>query len=145
LRQFGTFGQGWISWFCQKAIETKNNRQTRFTISGNGKQVRDVLHADDTVNLYFKAAKNIDKIKGEAFNIGGGMENSLSLLELFDFLEKELDIRLNYKKLAPRESDQKIFSANTAKIDKFLNWRPEINYKTGIRQTLEWLKTAFLL
>ncbi len=52
-RQFGTYDQGWISWFCQKAVETKYDSNTVFTISGSGKQVRDVLFADDMIDYIF--------------------------------------------------------------------------------------------
>ena len=110
-----------------------------FTISGDGKQVRDILYIDDVVDLYFKVVENIDKVRGEAFNIGGGAENSLSLLELFNFLENELDIKLSYKKLSPRESDQKIFIADIGSISKLLDWKPIINKEKGIRMMLDWL------
>ena len=139
-RQFGTFDQGWISWFCQKALETKKNPNTTFTISGTGKQVRDVLHAKDMVNLYLTAAENIDEIQGQAFNIGGGKENSLSLLELFALLEKLLDVKLNYTKLPPRESDQKVFIADISKANKILGWQPEVSKEEGIREILSWLE-----
>ena len=60
-RQFSTFDQGWIGWFCQKAFEIKNRiLKEKLTISGNGKQVRDILFIDDAVNLYFMAAKKIN-------------------------------------------------------------------------------------
>ena len=139
-RQFGTFDQGWISWFCQKAIETKQNNKTTFTISGNGKQVRDVLYADDMIALYISAPKHIEEAKGQVFNIGGGMKNSLSLLELFAILEKELKTNLNYKKLPPRESDQKIFVADITKANKIFNWHPKVDSLTGIRNMLNWVK-----
>lgn len=138
-RQFGTFDQGWISWFCQKAVETKNNPNTVFTISGNGKQVRDVLHANDMIDLYLKAPKCIKKAEGNAFNIGGGGLNSLSLLELFDFLEKELNIKLNYTKLPPRESDQKIFIADITKAKKVFDWEPKVTKEEGIRKMIGWI------
>ena len=139
-RQFGTFDQGWISWFCQKAVETQKNLDTIFTISGNGKQVRDVLHSDDMINLYLSVPENIEKAKGQFFNIGGGMENSLSLLELFGFLEQELDIKLNYTKLPPRESDQKIFVADISKANSVFGWKPVISKEDGIRRMLDWVK-----
>ncbi|PIX80366.1 MAG: CDP-paratose 2-epimerase, partial [Piscirickettsiaceae bacterium CG_4_10_14_3_um_filter_44_349] len=60
-RQFATFDQGWLGWFTQKAIEIKNGTAKEpFTISGNGKQVRDLLYASDCVALYLKAADNIE-------------------------------------------------------------------------------------
>lgn len=139
-RQFSTFDQGWIGWFCKKAIEIKNNEIESFTINGNGKQVRDVLYADDVVDLYFKTIDNIDKTKGNVYNIGGGMENSLSLLELFEILENELNIKMKYEKLPWRESDQKIFVADTTKIKKDTNWSPRIDKLRGIRKMLEWVE-----
>ena len=99
-RQFSTYDQGWIGWFCQKALEQKSEIDagmpvTPFTISGTGKQVRDVLHADDLIDLYMAAYKNRDRIAGEVFNIGGGIDNSLSLLELFNLLGDILDLPSN--------------------------------------------------
>ena len=138
-RQFGTYDQGWISWFCQKAVETKQNPQSEFTISGNGKQVRDVLHADDMIKLYLSAPKHIDKAKGQVFNIGGGISNSLSLLELFTLLEQELNIKMKYTKLPPRESDQKVFVADITKASKTFDWKPQVSKETGIRRMLDWV------
>ena len=139
-RQFGTFDQGWISWFCQKAVETEKNPSSTFTIAGNGKQVRDVLHAQDMADLYLAAAKNIEKIKGQAFNIGGGIENSLSLLELFSLLEKMLGIKMNYTQLPPRQSDQKFFVADITKATKLLGWKPRVSKEKGIKEMVSWIK-----
>lgn len=139
--QHSTVDQGWIGWFCQKAIEIKDKKNhEKFTISGSGKQVRDVLHVKDVVNLYFSCALNIGKVRGNAFNIGGGMENSLSLLELFSILEELLDVKMNFNKLPPRESDQKVFIANNKKITKLIGWEPEIAAKNGIETMIKWLR-----
>ena len=140
-RQFATFDQGWLGWFTQKAIEIKNGTAKEpFTISGNGKQVRDLLYASDCVALYLKAADNIENIKGQAFNIGGGIENSSSLLELFQFLEQELDIKMTYQQLPPRESDQRVFVADITKAQKLINWTPKVTKAEGIRKMIEWVK-----
>ncbi len=141
-RQFSTIDQGWIGWFCQKAIETKKGTiKDPFTISGNGKQVRDVLYADDTVSLYLKAVEKIDKTRGHVFNIGGGFKNSLSLLELFDILEEELQITLNYKIIPARESDQKVFVADIDKIGQFCGWKPQTDKISGIKKMINWVNT----
>jgi len=139
-RQFSTADQGWIGWFCEQAILQKVNPEHLFTISGNGKQVRDLLYSEDMVNLYLSAASNIDKISGEAFNIGGGIENSYSLIELLDFIGKELGINLKYTKISKRESDQKVFVADYSKINKLINWKPKISKEIGVRNMLEWIK-----
>ena len=140
-RQFSTYDQGWVGWFCAKAIEASQGLlKEPFTISGNGKQVRDLLFVDDVVSLYFTAARLIDKIKGNVFNIGGGMQNSLSLLELFEILENKLEIKLNYIQLPWRYSDQKIFVADIKKINNMCGWSPKVNKFEGINKVIGWLQ-----
>lgn len=140
-RQYATYDQGWIGWFCQKAVETKRGTAAEpFTISGNGKQVRDVLHAEDMVRLYFAAAEKIDSVRGEAFNIGGGMDNSLSLLELFAILQDITGTPLNYVHLPPRESDQRVFVADIAKAERLLAWKPRVDAVTGIGKMVDWIE-----
>ncbi len=139
-RQFATYDQGWIGWFCQKALESKfGTLASPFSISGNGKQVRDVLHADDMRRLYFSAVDKFKRAKGEAFNIGGGIENSLSLLELFSLLENKLDIRLNYTQLPARISDQRVFVADISKARRLLDWEPKVSCCDGIFRMVDWL------
>ncbi len=141
-RQFATYDQGWIGWFTQQAINIKNGTQKEpFTISGNGKQVRDIAHAEDMVALYLKASTKIDSIKGQAFNVGGGIKNSSSLLELFSFLEKELDVKMEYIELPVRESDQKIFVADLTKAKELIGWEPKVSKEEGIRKMIEWIKS----
>lgn len=137
-RQYSTYDQGWIGWFCQKAVEKSMNKDTGFTISGNGKQVRDVLYSDDVAGLYYSIACNYEKLSKKVYNVGGGMKNSLSLLELFNLLESGLDIELSFEKLPWRESDQKIFVADISDLKSDLGWIPEIDFKTGIDKMLEW-------
>ncbi len=138
-RQFATSDQGWIGWFVQKALEKKTDlNHEPFTISGNGKQVRDILHADDMATLYYTALEHVDKVHGEAYNIGGTMEQSLSLLELFRILENMLGIQLQYTKLPPRVSDQKIFVADISKITNKIPWKPHVSAEEGIRRMIEW-------
>ena len=140
INQHATFDQGWIGWFCQQALDIKANpKREPFTISGTGKQVRDVLFNDDVVNLYFKA-KDCKEAYGQVFNIGGGIENSLSLLELFAMLEKMLDVKMEYKQLPWRESDQKVFVADIKKAQEIIGWTPAVNSSDGIRKMVEWLK-----
>jgi CDP-paratose 2-epimerase len=141
-RQFATFDQGWLGWFTQKAVEIKNgSAKEPFTISGNGKQVRDLLYASDCVALYLKAADKIADIKGQAFNVGGGIDNSLSLLELFKFLEEELGIEMEYTQLPPRESDQRVFVADISKALNLIGWKPEVEKSQGIKKMVEWVKS----
>jgi len=110
-----------------------------FTVSCSGKQVRDVLHAEAMKKLYFAAVEHVDTTRGQAFNIGGGMENSLSLLEFFEIMERELDVKLNYLRLPPRNSDQKVFVADINKAQKLTGWKPQVSKAEGIRKMIEWV------
>lgn len=142
-RQFATYDQGWVGWFCQKAIEaTKDKNAKPFTISGGGKQVRDVLHGDDMKQLYMAAVNHIERAKGQAFNVGGGIENSLSLLELFALLERIANVKLNYTKLPVRESDQRVFVSDLAKTKQFLQWQPMVSAQEGVARMVEWVSAT---
>nr|WP_295926886.1 GDP-mannose 4,6-dehydratase [uncultured Dyadobacter sp.] len=139
-RQFSTFDQGWVGWFVQQAMNIKSGKLTEnFTISGNGKQVRDILFADDLISCYFSAVSNIATTAGHAFNIGGGMENSLSLLELFKILEERLDVDMSYTTLPWRQSDQKVFVADISKATSTFAWKPKIDKKGGIDKMIAWV------
>ncbi len=137
--QFATYDQGWVGWFCQKAYEIKKGLlKEPFSISGNGKQVRDLLQAQDMINLYYLALDRVDDIAGEVFNIGGGISKSLSLLELFSKLEDILNIKMMYTQLPPRCSDQKVFVADISKANRMLNWTPVVTTDQGLRDMLNW-------
>ncbi|OIQ90375.1 CDP-paratose 2-epimerase [mine drainage metagenome] len=140
-RQYATIDQGWIGWFCRQAIEQLRDKTVKpFTIAGSGKQVRDVLHAEDLIRLYRSAFEHRNEIAGEVFNIGGGMRNSLSLLELFALLEDVLDIdgKLRFNMGPRRKSDQDFFVADVGKVQRLLGWTPNVNTSEGISRMLEW-------
>ncbi|KHJ39125.1 CDP-paratose 2-epimerase [Pedobacter glucosidilyticus] len=140
-RQFATADQGWIGWFVKQALDIKTGVLTKpFTISGTGKQVRDVLFSDDLINCYFSAIEHINVTKGQVFNIGGGFENSLSLIELFNLLEKKLDIKMVFDRLPVRQSDQKVFIAEIKKATNLFGWKPKINSSSGIERMISWVK-----
>lgn len=140
-RQFATYDQGWVGWFCRQAVAVKKGiLKTPVTISGTGKQVRDVLHADDVISLYYAAIKYINEARGMVFNIGGGMQNSLSLLELFVLIEEFSGIKLPLANLPPRNCDQRVFVADIRKAKKMLAWEPRVTARDGVRRMLEWVE-----
>lgn len=140
-RQFATYDQGWVGWFVEKALEKYQNPDCEpFTISGNGKQVRDILHADDMIQLYYTSLQQVDKVCGQAYNVGGTMEQSLSLLELFDLLNEILGIEMKYIQLPVRQSDQKVFVADIEKISSRIGWTPKVSARDGVTAMVDWVK-----
>jgi len=145
-RQFATYDQGWVGWFCRQAIESKTNpSRPPFTVSGDGKQVRDLLHVSDAVRCYIAAYEYMATARGHAFNIGGGIENSMSLLELLHYLEERLDLKLDYIHLPWRQSDQKFFVADNSKARRILHWSPKTSREHGLETVLDWENVATTL
>ena len=139
-RQFATADQGWIGWFCQQALERIAGAREPIVISGNGKQVRDVLHASDLIQVYLRAADNIDAIAGKIYNIGGGMENSLSLVELFAILSQLTGAPLTFRSRAWRSADQKVFVADNRRATADFGWKPSIDHRRGLAEAIAWTR-----
>lgn len=132
-RQFGFEDQGWVAWFI---IATLFNKPV--TIYGNGKQVRDMLYVDDLIDA-FNCFINSDLERG-LFNIGGGPDNTISLLEFLDELEILTGKRPKVNFSDWRPSDQKVYISDTAKLEKALNWNIKTPVKEGIRKLAAWVK-----
>ena len=134
-RQFGVEDQGWIAWFT---IPTLLNKP--ITIYGNGKQVRDTLNVQDFVYAVDAFINTNKKIAGDVFNIGGGKNNTLSLLELLDLLKKFTNKTISPTFQDWRPSDQKVYISNIDKAERLLGWKPTINPEEGVKKLVSWVK-----
>ena len=133
-RQFGNLDQGWMMHLTKQAIEGKP-----ITIYGDGKQVRDVLEVSDLVELYDIALSNIHRFKGEEFNVGGGPQNKVSLLEHVSFLEKTLGKSINIEFDEWRPGDQRVYVSDIRKL-MGLGWEPSTDVNTGTLRLLDWVR-----
>lgn len=133
-RQFGVEDQGWVAWFIIAAIF-----QRPITIYGNGKQVRDILWIEDLIGAYDLLYRNRDKVSGETYNVGGGLTNNLSLLELLDFLKQEGILKKVPKFADERLGDQKIYISNNTKIQKAIGWKNKTTVTEGLRKLIQWV------
>jgi len=89
--------------------------------------------------LLFSAIEKIDITRGNAFNIGGGVSNSLSIIELFKLLEHKLEIKIVYEELPFRESDQLVFIANNSKAQRVFGFTPKTPVDIGIEKMINWV------
>lgn len=132
--QYGIIDQGWVSYFITQKLLGKT-----ITLFGDGKQIRDLLYADDMVELLIRQGKLLinpkkQNIRGEVFSIGGGYENTISLLELCDVLDLD-------KKFGEwRPSDQKVYYADISKAKKVLGWEPKVSSEEGIKRLTKWTR-----
>jgi CDP-paratose 2-epimerase len=135
LHQFGMEDQGWVAWFIIAVLTGKP-----ITIYGDGKQVRDLLHVYDLLDAYDAAIQEIDQVKGDIFNVGGGSENVLSVwAEFGPMLEKLLGRPIQVARGDWRPGDQKVFVADIRKAEKVLGWKPKYNVEAGIKQFFDWV------
>ena len=132
-RQFGFEDQGWLAHFIISNIIDKP-----ITIYGDGKQVRDVLYVDCLVRAFDLFIKS--GLKTEVFNVGGGPENTLSLLEFVEMVEAKTGKKMKMAFDKWRPSDQKVYISDISKLKKVLNWSPEVNATGGIDRVLDWVK-----
>ena len=134
-RQFGIEDQGWVAWFVIAAVMGK-----QISIYGNGKQVRDLLNIKDLLNAYDLAIEKIAIAKGQIFNVGGGIDNSISIWKEFQpILEKINGKQIPVELKEWRPGDQKIFITDNSKIQKMLGWVPKIGVEKGIAELYQWV------
>lgn len=132
--QRGTEDQGWVAHFLRSTL-----RDDPITVFGDGRQVRDLLYVEDLVDALLAASSNDDALIGSAFNIGGGVENSVSVLEVIGMIS-ELTGR------APeivwenwRVADQRYYTSDTSAFRKLTGWTPRVPVSSGLSYLHSWL------
>jgi CDP-paratose 2-epimerase len=135
--QFGTEDQGWVAHFLKRALSNEP-----ITLYGDGHQVRDVLFVEDLVDALELAMERMPSLQGEAFNMGGGLENSVSLLELLErfpnLIGKKADIRFDEW----RPGDQPWYVSDTTAFFTRTGWRPKVGMDEGLVRLARWLSDA---
>ncbi len=136
-RQFGVEDQGWVAHFVIAAVLGRP-----ISIYGDGKQVRDLLHVTDLIRAYELGIDQIDRLQGQALNVGGGPANTLSIWQEFGPLLAELKGEAVAVTLGDwRPGDQRVFIADIRKAETTLGWRPSISPVAGIRDLYKWVSS----
>lgn len=133
LYQQGVQDQGWVDHFVRTAVV--GDRKLNFF--GNGKQVRDMLWGGDVAKLYLDELERIDEVAGEVFNVGGGVDNTLSLLEAIELIQELAGMEFEIEYHDWRPADQKIYISDISKVKEMVGWEPEVSPKEGLRRLVE--------
>lgn len=132
--QFGNEDQGWVAHFLIRSLEGRP-----IVLYGNGKQVRDILYVDDLLDAFWLAYREINRLSGSVFNIGGGDANTVSLLELLE-LVKGLHGSLPKIIFAEvREGDQRYFVSDSGSFSGRTGWRARVTVDEGLKRLRQWL------
>jgi CDP-paratose 2-epimerase len=136
--QFGKSDQGVVVLWIARHFWNKNLSYIGY--GGTGKQVRDILHIDDLFELIDYQIKNINELSGEVFNVGGGKETSISLLELTRICEKYTGnkIKINSEN-DDRQGDIRIYLTNNTKVTEKTGWRPKRTPDEIVNETYQWI------
>jgi CDP-paratose 2-epimerase len=132
--QFGTEDQGWIAHFLMRAV----NNET-ITLYGDGMQVRDVLFVEDLVNAFQAALANIKSLSGQAFNIGGGPQYSVSLVDLLQLISENCPHKTTLRFENWRTGDQRYYVSDTRRFRAATDWRPMVGVAEGVGRLKQWL------
>jgi CDP-paratose 2-epimerase len=132
--QYGTEDQGWVAHFLIRA-----QQDLPIAVYGDGRQVRDLLYLDDLVDALLRAEECLPDIAGEAFNIGGGLENSISLLELIERITALHDTSPELAYGPWCAGDQRWYISDTGKFEDATGWRPKTNVDLGLRRLHAWI------
>jgi CDP-paratose 2-epimerase len=143
LRQSSVYGphqhprsdQGWVAHLLEEAVAGRT-----IQLNGRGKQVRDLLHGTDLARLFVALAASIRPGRRNAVNVGGGVDNSLSILELFAWIENATGRKVEYRIGEARPSDQLVFISDNSAVTALTGWRPEVSVDEGLRGLLDGLK-----
>lgn len=136
-RQFGIEDQGWLAWFVIAAIYGRPIK-----IYGDGKQVRDVLFVDDLVEAMLRAVQRPEITQGQAYNIGGGPENSFSVWAEFGPLLAELRGQpIQVETGDWRPGDQRVYVSDISKATRDLAWAPSVGVKHGVKLLYDWVSS----
>ncbi len=129
-RQFGNEDQGWVAHFLYSALQGRP-----IILYGDGRQVRDVLCVQDLVRAFDSVRQNLEVSAGQVYNVGGGMENTVSLLELINEIQNLTGQSLQYVFSERRPGDQLVYVTDYGKLQRHTGWKPEVT----VQNTLEML------
>jgi CDP-paratose 2-epimerase len=133
-RQFGVEDQGWVAWFAISALRGRPMR-----VYGDGKQVRDVLFASDLVDALLTAWAHADRLRGKAFNIGGGPRNTTSLFELIQLITALHGVRPTLEHGGWRTGDQRYDVSDIRAFKAATGWSPQVGVQAGVTRLYRWL------
>ena len=137
--QHGNEDQGWVAHFVRSLLADQP-----ITIYGDGLQVRDILFVDDVVDAFESVRREIGRLTGQAFNVGGGPPNAVGVLELIHKAEKSTGRQAQLRFDRWRVGDQRYYVSDTRAFSQATGWNASVAPAQGLAALREWLEEAAL-
>jgi CDP-paratose 2-epimerase len=107
---------------------------------GSGKQVRDLIHIDDLIELVGEQLSELDRWDGLTVNVGGGAERSLSLLETTQICRELTGNEVEIEPVAEnRQGDVPVYISDCAELFRHTEWRPQRSAEDTLRDIHDWI------
>lgn len=107
---------------------------------GTGKQMRDVLHAGDLLQLVDHQIHHIEIYNNQTFNVSGGIDVSFSLCELTAMCEEITGNKITINRVVEnRPADIRIYVGDSSKLKQVSNWTPQKSVTDILQDTFYWL------
>ncbi len=136
--QMARADQGFFSlWMAAHVL----NRPLKYIgFGGSGKQVRDLLHVDDLVELVKLQLTRLDDLSGALFNVGGGEMRAVSLLETTQLCESITGNRIAIEPVTEnRIGDIPWFVTDARRVSAELNWTPTRSVRRTLEDIFQWI------
>ncbi len=137
-KQMGKIDQGVITYWLAKHYWKESLKYIGY--GGLGKQVRDVLHIQDLIELIDMQIHNFALFNGKTFNAGGGFNSSASLLEMTKICQQMTGNLIPIEKVAlNRKADLRIYITDNTKIYNETGWKPKKNIVDIFTDIFKWI------
>ncbi len=137
-RQMGKTDQGVVTLWLAKHYWKQSLKYIGY--GGLGKQVRDLLHIDDLIELIDIQIHSIEKFNGKIYNAGGGLNTSASLLEMTGICENMTGNKIKIdSEMQNRPADFKIFITDNTKIENEIGWKPKQSVENIFSDIFNWI------
>ncbi len=136
--QFGKVDQGVVVLWVARHFWKQDLSFIGF--GGEGKQVRDILHVDDLYDLLERQLADPDRHQGQVYNVGGGLDSSVSLAELTELCVEVTGNRIPISRIAEtRPADIRLYISDTQRVELATGWRPKWTPRDIVRDICEWI------
>ena len=142
VRPFNTFGPRQSSRAIIPTIISQILSGKKIIKLGNLNPTRDLTYVQDTVNGFYEIFKS-DKLIGEVTNIGMNDEVNVKdlVLKIMELTNIKVEIESEAERTRPEKSEVERLRCDNTKIMKNTNWKPIYNLKTGLKETIEFIKS----
>lgn len=136
--QMGKVDQGFVTLWTARHYYDQPLKYLGY--GGSGKQVRDLLHVDDLIDLVLEQMSDVSRWNGRVYNVGGGLDVSTSLLELTEICRDVTGRTVAIEPVAETSPlDIRVYLSDARKVQRDFAWSPQRSVRTIVEEIHDWI------